>query len=232
MTTPVRSGHALPSHPYSLEMFKQNESYHAQFLIEPDAALEGAIARQDEAGLPDQAVPPSQGKLLYLLAKTINAKRILEVGTLGGYSTIWMAKALPDDGKIVTLEVNEKHAAVAMENFQAAGVASKVDVIVGAAAETIKTLQPFFDLAFIDADKTSNTTYFKEAERLVRSGGIIIVDNVVRGGKVALSTYTDTDCEAVRELLRYIHSSPEVDAVTTSITGPKGLDGFIYAYRK
>jgi len=227
------SGYPLPDHPYSLELFSQNENYHASFLIKPDEALEGALARQQQAGLPDIEVSPSMGKLLYLFAKSINAKRILEVGTLGGYSTIWLAKAIPEDGKIVTLEMLEEHAEIARKNFEAAGVASKIKVIVGVAAETLKTLEPPFDFAFIDADKQSNTVYFQEAERLVRPGGVIILDNAVRAGRVALPDhYTDPDSEGVRNALRYIQSSPNVEAVTNSTASLKGWDGFIYAYRK
>jgi len=217
---------------YSLEDMERSDAYHNSFLIAPDEALDHAVKACAENSLPAIAVSAAQGKLLNLLARTIGAKRILEVGTLGGYSAIWLARALPDGGELVSLELSEKHAEVARANLAHAGLASKTRVIVGSAVDTIKTLQPNppFDFVFIDADKPSNVTYFTEAKRLIRKGGIIIVDNVVREGDVAKPIKTDI-LEGARALLEHIKTDKEVDATTIGTAGEKGYDGFLYALR-
>jgi predicted O-methyltransferase YrrM len=186
-----------------------------------------------EEGLPAIAVSPAQGKLLQLLARSINAKRILEVGTLGGYSTIWLARAVPSNGEVVTLELERKHAEVAERNIALAGHADKVKVIVGPAADTLETLQPEppYDFIFIDADKPSNVIYYRHAKRLVRPGGVIMVDNVVRKGQVANLSYTDPKIEGVRDLLHLMKEDDEVEATTIATVGEKGYDGFIYAIK-
>ncbi|KAJ3537384.1 hypothetical protein NM688_g6698 [Phlebia brevispora] len=202
------------------------------FLLRPDDALEHALKTSEEHGLPKIAVSAAQGKLLNLVAKSIGAKRILEVGTLGGYSTINLARALPADGHITTAELQQKHADVARANFQYAGLASKIDVIVGPAAETLPKLKPDqpFDLVFIDADKPSNLTYYIQAKRLIRKGGVIIVDNVVRNGRTADPAENTEDVIGVRKLLQHLKEDKDVDATTIATVGEKGFDGFTYIY--
>ncbi|KAF8065054.1 O-methyltransferase-domain-containing protein [Lyophyllum atratum] len=216
-----------------LEDWARSDAYHNSFLLEKDNILEATHANSIANGLPNIAVSPAQGKFLKLLASSIGAKRILEVGTLGGYSTIWLARALPEDGKLVTLELEQKHAKVALENVINAGLSHKVEVIVGPAVESLARIpsEPPFDLVFIDADKPSNARYFTEAKRLVRERGVIIVDNVVRYGKVADPSYSDPNIEGVRDLLKAIQGDREVDATTIGTTGEKGYDGFLYAVR-
>jgi len=218
----------------SIDDWKRSDEYHNSFLIPKDDVLDAVVKNNHAQGLPDIAVAAAQGRFLNLLAKTQKAERILEVGTLGGYSTIWLARALPEDGKLVTLELNEHHAKVATENIKNAGFADKVQVIVGPAAESLKKLspEPPFDLAFIDADKEGNLTYFIEAKRLVKSGGAIIVDNVVRYGKVADPEQSDKNIEGVRRLLAAIKDDDEVEGTTIGTVGDKGYDGFLYAFRK
>ncbi|KII91669.1 hypothetical protein PLICRDRAFT_51805 [Plicaturopsis crispa FD-325 SS-3] len=219
--------------PSKLEDWARSDHYHNSFLIPKDDALDAALRNSDAHGLPVMAVSAAQGKLLNLLARSIGAKRVLEVGTLGGYSSIWMARALPDDGELVTLELVEKHASVARENIVAAGLSSRVTVIAGPAGETLKGLHssPPFDLAFIDADKASVPIYFAEAKRLVRSGGVIIVDNVVREGTTSNPDYSDANIEGIRLMLRQIKDDREVDATTIGTVGEKGYDGFLYALK-
>lgn len=212
----------------------RSDKYHNSFLVPSDPVLDKVIANSLANELPDISVSEAQGKFLNLVAQSIRAKRILEVGTLGAYSTIWLARALPSDGQLITLELEEKHVKVAEENIATAGLSSKVQVIQGPAAESLSKLdsKPAFDLMFIDGDKQSNSIYFAEAKRLVRTGGIIIVDNVVRGGKVSDPEYTDDRVEGVRALLRAMKDDSEVEATTLSTVGEKGYDGFIYAVRK
>ncbi|KIJ44114.1 hypothetical protein M422DRAFT_60228 [Sphaerobolus stellatus SS14] len=218
--------------PTDIEVWKRSDRYHNERLIgTPDASLVHAVESSAKGGLPNIAVSEAQAKFLQLLARTFKAKRILEVGTLGGYSTIWLARALPEDGELITLEISETHAEVARKNIAHAGLDSKVKVIVGPAVESLPKLEPSFDLAFIDADKQSNLEYFKEAKRLVREGGVIIVDNVVRYGRVSDPEQKDNATEGVRRLLDYIKDDKEVDATTLSTVGEKGYDGFLYALR-
>ncbi|KAF9002819.1 S-adenosyl-L-methionine-dependent methyltransferase [Hymenopellis radicata] len=174
------------------------------------------VENSSKNGLPDRvAVSATQGKFLHLLAKSIGAKTIVEVGTLGGYSTTWSAPALPDDGELVTLELEDKHAKVAEE------YASKVKVVVGPARSSMKELPatPKFDLAFVDADKESSVEYFEEAKRVIRSRGIIVVDNVVRNGKVSDLEYDDPSSEGVRRLVNAIRNDAEVDATVIGTVG-------------
>ncbi|KAL0945951.1 hypothetical protein HGRIS_012229 [Hohenbuehelia grisea] len=215
-------------------IWTRSDKYHNSFLIKPDDGLDKAVANSAAHGLDDIAVSPAQGKFLALIAKSINARRILEVGTLGGYSAIWFARALPDDGEVVTLELLEDHAKIARENLEAAGVSSKVKVIVGHATETLKDVpsDPKFDLAFIDADKENNLAYYNEAKRVVRSGGVIIVDNVGRRGRVADPSQTDESLEGVRALLAALKDDPEVEGTTIATVGEKGFDGFLYSVCK
>lgn len=196
-----------------------------------DAALDAALAANHEAGLPPIDVSPAQGKLLHLLARQAGARRVLEIGTLGGYSTIWLARAVPADGVVVTLELNPRHAEVAAANLARAGVAERVDLRVGRALDTLATLpagEPF-DLAFVDADKTANTEYFEECLRLVRPGGTIIVDNVVRGGGVADPDSTDAAVLGTRRFADAVAGDARVDATVVQTVGAKSYDGFLFA---
>lgn len=194
-----------------------------------DEVLEAALAASDAAGLPAIAVSPPQGKLLNLTARMIGARRILEVGTLGGYSAIWLARALPEGGELVTLEIDRKHAEVAQANLARAGLADRVKVIVGPALETLPTLDGPFDLAFLDADKESNADYFAHAVRLSRLGSVIVVDNVVRKGAVIDEASVDPAVAGVRRLNAAIASEPRVEATTIQTVGSKGYDGFAVA---
>ncbi|KAG8948974.1 hypothetical protein FRC04_009175 [Tulasnella sp. 424] len=211
----------------------RSDQYHNSFLVKPDPALDSVNEVGAQNGLPPIAVSTAQGKFLSLLVMSVGAKKIIEVGTLAGYSTIWMAKALPDDGKIITFELEEKHAQVARENLNKANLSHKVDVIVGPAAESLPKItgDGTFDLAFIDADKEGNLEYFKQAKRLVRSKGVIIVDNVVRNGKVAVPEATNSSIEGVRRLLEHIKGDTEVEATTLATVGEKGYDGLLYAVK-
>jgi len=214
--------------------WERSDAFHNSFLIGKDDALEKAREISKAAGLPEIAVSTAQGKLLNLIARSISARRILEVGTLGGYSTIWLARAIPKlDGEVITCEIDPKHAEVARENIAYAGFASNVKVLVGPAAETLAKMHPEqpFDLVFIDADKQNNLTYFLEAKRMTKKGSVIIVDNVVRNGEVADPQNTHPGHEGTRKLLRHMQNDAEVDGTTIGTVGEKGYDGFIYALR-
>ncbi|KAJ7859770.1 O-methyltransferase-domain-containing protein [Mycena olivaceomarginata] len=220
--------------PTTQEDWTRSDQYHNSFLLPPDETLDAVLKHSTDSGLPEIAVSAAQGKFLNLLASSIGAKRILEVGTLGGYSTIWLARALPADGELITLEYSEHNAKVAQENIDRAGLSSKVKIMVGLGHDSMLTLHPDppFDLVFIDADKPSNVKYFTEAKRLVRTGGVIIVDNVVRYARVADPAHTSPNVEGVRALLHAIKGDKEVDATTIATVGDKGYDGFLYAIRK
>jgi len=202
------------------------EAYINQFTIVSDPDLETAIVVSRENGLPDIQVSPGEGKLLYLLVKISGARRILEIGTLGGYSTLWLAKALPPDGNIITLEIDPKHAQVAIENVARAGLGKHVDVRIGKAIDTLLSLTGPFDLVFIDADKPSNPEYFAWALRLSHPGTVIIVDNVVRGGAVADVESQDAAVKGVQALFQAIAKEPRVEATAIQTVGAKGYDGF------
>ncbi|EMD38535.1 hypothetical protein CERSUDRAFT_94063 [Gelatoporia subvermispora B] len=215
------------------ELWARSDQYHNSFLIQPDEALEFARKNSDENGLPAIAVSTAQGKFLNLLARSIGAKRVLEVGTLGGFSTIWLARALPADGEVLTCELSEKHAEPGLSRLRAKTSLMRVCRTLGPAADTLKKLQPAhpYDLVFIDADKPNNLTYFIEAKRLVKKGGVIIVDNVARKGLVPDESNQDHNLEGVRKLLRYLKDDKEVDATSIGTVGEKGYDGFLYAIR-
>src|SRR4051794_19303827 len=169
------------------DAWKRVDAYFAATLIEHDPALEAAVAEQRAAGLPAIEVAPVNGKLLHLLARMSGARRVLEIGTLGAYSTIWLARGIPDDGTVVSIEAEPRNAEVARANLDRAGVGGKVEVRIGRAAEVLPTLvdEPPFDLVFIDADKESNAIYLDWAATLGRPGTVVVVDNVGRGGRVA-----------------------------------------------
>jgi predicted O-methyltransferase YrrM len=204
------------------------DSYIQEKLVGEDEALFVATEESANAGLPLIAVSPAQGKQLYLTALALGARRILEVGTLGGYSTIWLARALPADGELISLEIDAKHAEVARANIARAYLAAKVEVKVGRAIDTLKELNGPFDLAFIDADKESNVDYFREALRMSRKGSVIIVDNVVRGGAVT-DPHSNSQVQGVRRLFDMIAHEPRVSATAIQTVGAKGYDGFMTA---
>lgn len=201
-----------------------------------DAALEAALAAADKAGLPQINVSPVQGKLLMLLARALGARKILELGTLGGYSTIWLARALPPDGKLVTLEFEVRHAEVARANIARAGFADKVDVRLGRAIETLPKLLAEgagpFDFIFIDADKPGYADYLGWALKLSRPGTLIVADNVVRDGAVADASSQDPNVQAVRRFNELLASEPRVTATALQTVGSKGYDGFAIALVK
>ncbi|MGH3758266.1 O-methyltransferase [Actinophytocola sp.] len=205
------------------------DDYFSGLLVGPDAALDAALEASDAAGLPRIAVSPTQGKLLHLIARVHGARRILEIGTLGGYSAIWLARALPADGRLVTLEYEEKHAELARANLARAGLAERVEVRVGPALDTLPSVEGPFDLVFIDADKPNNPDYFRWALGLTRPGSVIIVDNVVRGGKVADPASTDPSIVGTRRLAELLATEPTVAATTVQTVGAKGYDGFAFA---
>ncbi len=213
------------------EQWTAVDRYLTDLLVSHDVALDDALADTAAAGLPLISVSPNQGKLLLLLARVLAARRILEIGTLGGYSTIWLARALPVDGRLITLEVNPTHAGVARTNIARAGLAGVVDVHVGPALETLPRLagEAPFDLIFIDADKPNTVEYFRWALKLTRPGSLIIVDNVVRDGAVADATSTDPDAQAMRRFTEVLASEPRVIATALQTVGSKGYDGFAIA---
>lgn len=209
------------------------DSYIDGLLIGEDAVLDAALQASAAAGLPDIAVTPSQGKLLYLLARMTGAQKILEIGTLGGYSTIWLGRALPPGGRLVTLESDRKHSEVARANIARAGLAKAVDVRLGQALKTLPKIAAEgggpFDFVFIDADKESTTEYFGWALRLSRPGTAIVVDNVVRDGEVANAKTTDPRVLGIRRFNESLAREPRVSATTIQTVGSKGYDGFTLA---
>jgi predicted O-methyltransferase YrrM len=220
----------------SNELWAQVDRYLTETLATEDAALQAAAAASEAAGLPEIAVPAPQGKLLHLLALIRGAKRILEIGTLGGYSTIWLARALPADGKLVTLEINPAYAAVARRNLERAGLAQLVELRLGPALETLAQLAAEqagpFDMVFIDADKRSNAAYFTWALRLTRPGSLIIVDNIVRRGAIVDTASDDEDVNGARRAIELIAAEPRVTATAIQTVCGKGHDGFILAVVK
>lgn len=198
-------------------------------LLPHDAALEAAVANSTARGLDDIAVAPVQGKLLHLMARMAGAKRIVEVGTLGGYSTIWLARALPEDGELVSLELEPHNATVARENIAVAGLADRVKVIDGPALDALKTLTGPFDFVFIDADKQNNAAYLDHAVRLSRSGTAIVVDNVVREGGVLDADSDDERIKGTRALFDAVAAHPRLTATAVQTVGAKKWDGFLLA---
>jgi len=209
------------------------DRYFDERLVTHDGALDAALAASDAAGLPAIAVAPNQGKLLHLLALMQGARTILEVGTLGGYSTIWLARGLQPGGRLVTLEVDPHHAKVARENIDRAGLGDRVEIRIGPALDTLGQLarEDFgpIDLTFIDADKENNAAYFERALRMSRSGAVIVVDNVVRGGAVADARNSDAAVLGVRRLVDLITAEPRVSATALQTVGTKGYDGLLCA---
>ncbi|MBP6015550.1 MAG: O-methyltransferase [Candidatus Promineofilum sp.] len=217
----------------SIDLWTTVDDYITTLFVPADPVLDAALAGSTAAGLPQIAVSPAQGKLLAVLARAMGARTILEIGTLGGYSAICLARALPPDGRLITLEYNPKHAEVARVNIARAGLAGQVEVIVGPAGETLPRLAAEgrgpFDLIFIDADKPGYCDYLQGALRLSRPGTLIIADNVVRDGRVADSTADDPLVAGVRQFNAMLAAEPRVNATILQTVGSKGYDGLAIA---
>jgi predicted O-methyltransferase YrrM len=215
------------------ELWTAVDGYLAGLFAPHDPVLAAALEASAAAGLPAIQVSPAQGKLLHLLARGRNARAILEIGTLGGYSTIWLARGLAPGGKLVTLEADPKHAAVARSNLERAGLAAAVSVRVGPALETLPRLEAEgvgpFDLTFIDADKPNNPQYFEWALRLSRAGSLIVIDNVVRDGQIADAGSDHEAVRSTRRVLELMAAVPRVTATAIQTVGTKGYDGFAIA---
>ncbi len=222
--------------PAATTLWTEVDGYIASKVIPRDRALDAALDASEAAGLPAIAVSPAQGKMLHLLASAIRAKAILEIGTLGGYSTIWLARALPKPprhGTLITLEAEERHADVARANIARAGLADRVEIRVGKALDTLPMLQADgrgpFDFIFIDADKPNIPQYFRWALRLSRPGSLIVVDNVIRGGEVCDAKSKDANVTGVRRFNELLAAEHDVSATTIQTVGVKGYDGFTLA---
>jgi len=205
------------------------DDYLNELIVRPDAALAAATAASQAAGLPEIAVSAPQGKLLNLLARMMGARRILEIGVLGGYSTIWLARALPPEGRLISLEYKQKHAEVARANLAQAGLADVAEVRVGAGVDLLPTLTGPFDFFFIDADKEGYPDYFRGCLKLARPGSVMVFDNVVRDGKVIDAATSDTAVQGARQLHDAIAAEPRVSATSIQTVGSKGYDGFCLA---
>jgi predicted O-methyltransferase YrrM len=209
------------------------DAYISDRLQRQDEALAAALRDSDAAGLPAINVSPNHGKFLHLLARMIGARRILEIGTLGGYSAIWLARALPPDGRLITLEYEPKHAEVARANWQRAGVSDRIEVRIGKALDLLPGIESErlgpFDLFFIDADKLNNPKYFGWALRLSRLGSVIVVDNVVRKGGILDPASEDDAVRGTRQLYERVGNEPRVQATVIQTVGTKGYDGMLVA---
>ncbi|MFI0963767.1 O-methyltransferase [Streptomyces sp. NPDC021080] len=215
------------------QLWNDVDDHFTTLLAPADEILTAALHDSDAAGLPPINVAPNQGKLLQLLARIQGARRILEIGTLGGYSTIWLGRALPADGQLITLEYDPRHAEVARANLARAGLDKITEVRVGPALESLPKLadenpEPF-DFVFIDADKVNNPHYVEWAVRLTRPGSVIVLDNVVRGGAVTDATSTDPSVRGTRAALELIASHPRLNGTAVQTVGTKGYDGFALA---
>ena len=214
----------------SLDRWKQVDRYLGEALALEDDALRDAVAASEAAGLPAIQVAPNQGRLLELLARTLQARRILEIGTLGGYSTLWLSRGLAPGGRVVTIEYDPHHAEVARATFARAGLRDSVELLEGAALDVLPRLvaergEPF-DLVFVDADKPALPEYFTWSLKLIRPGGLIIVDNVIREGAVADASSADPSVQGVRRMNELVAAEPRVSATTIQTVGVKGYDGF------
>lgn len=215
------------------DIFSIVDAYIDELFAPEDAALQQALAEARRAGIPEMQVSAGQGKLVQLLAKIVGARRILEIGTLGGYSTIWLARALPEEGRLVTLELDEGHAEVARRNLASAGLSAKVEVVVGAAVETlpgvIDRADAPFDLVFLDADKINYLGYLAQIMRRVRSGSLILADNVVRKGTILAPRHDDPSAGAARVFNAAIAADDRLEAIVLQQVGVKGHDGLAIA---
>jgi predicted O-methyltransferase YrrM len=219
------------------DVWRRVDTYLTDTLVGHDPNLEQAVADQNAAGLPPIEVAPVNGKLLHLLARMTGAKRVLEIGTLGAYSTIWLARGLPDDGRVVTIEAEPRIADIARANLERAGVGQKVEIRLGRGADVLPTLAEAildgstapFDLVFIDADKESNTVYLDWAARLGRPGTVVVVDNTVRGGEVANPATESAQIIGVQRGLEMLGRDPRFDATAIQTLDAKGYDGIAIA---
>lgn len=212
------------------ESWNAVDDYFSRGLVKSDPALDAALQASTQAGLRPINVAPNQGKFLHLLARIHGARRILELGTLGGYSAVWLARALPEDGSLITLEADPGNADVARKNIAAAGLADKVSVVTGLAAESLERMiaskTPPFDFIFLDADKVSYPAYLRLTLQLSRPGTVIVADNVVRNGKVADMNNDEPDVIGVREFFDMLATNPGTDSTAVQTVGSKGWDGF------
>ncbi|RCJ14996.1 methyltransferase [Nostoc sp. ATCC 43529] len=215
------------------EQWTAVDRYFTDLFVPSDPVLDAALEASAAAGLPPHNVSPNQGKLLLLLAQLQRSRTILEIGTLGGYSTIWLARALPSDGYLITLEADAKHAEVAQSNIARAGLSDVVELRVGQALSTLPQLAPEgrspFDLIFIDADKPNNPDYLAWALKLSRQGSLIIADNVVRKGAVIDTASNDASVQGIRRFNEMLASEPRVSTTVLQTVGSKGYDGFAIA---
>ncbi|MBA4789073.1 MAG: O-methyltransferase [Rhizobiales bacterium] len=215
------------------DLWTRVDDYISEAILGPDPALEQALAASDAAGLPAIAVSPAQGRLLALFVQMTGARRILEIGTLGGYSGICMARALPEDGRLVTLEFDPAHAVVARANFAAAGLSDRIALLEGAALDTLPKLladgEGPFDLIFVDADKPNNPNYLEWALKLSRPGTLMVWDNVIRDGAVADAESEDPRIQATRRLFDLLAADPRLTVTAVQTVGCKGYDGFALA---
>jgi predicted O-methyltransferase YrrM len=208
------------------------DDYFTEQLLPADDVLRAVLETNVAEGLPPIAVTPPQGKLLHLLARACGAKRILEIGTLGAYSTIWLARALPPGGRVITLEIDPHHAEVARRNLERAKVSQQVEIRLGDAAALLDGMQGHvepFDFVFVDADKKSSEVYFKAVLALSHPGTVIVVDNVVRSGKVADASSEDEDIEGIRRMTEWLATQKNVSATAIQTVGGKSYDGFLMA---
>lgn len=215
-----------------MNVWKNVDHYFMDKLLPKNEQLNAVLQANKTASIPEIDVSPTQGKLLYLLAKMKGAANILEIGTLGGYSSICLAKALPREGKVVTLEINEEYAKVARQNIENAGYEEKIEVIVGNALETLPELKNegrLFDFIFIDADKPNNPAYLKWAIQLAHSGAIIVADNVVRAGAITDENSEDERVRGVQQFMELLKEEPGIEATAIQTVGVKGYDGFVLA---
>ena len=214
-------------------IFESVDQYISQLFHDEDDCLKATEQSVIESGIPQISISPNQGKFLQLLAKLCSAKKILEIGTLGGYSTIWMARALPDDGKLVTLEIDKKHAEVAQQNFNRCGLASKIEIRLGKAIELLPQLQAEgagpFDMIFIDADKPPYTEYFQYALSMSRPGTLIVADNVIRDGKVLDPNHADEMVKGAQRFNQSLAANKDVTATIIQTVGVKEYDGMALA---
>ena len=215
------------------KLWSKVDDYICDRLLPADAVLEAALKANAAAGLPQIDVSAAQGKFLHMLARMVGARRILEIGTLGGYSTIWLARALPAEGRLISLEADALHAKVARENIVRAGLADRVEIRIGKALDTLPSVEANkigpFDFVFIDADKPNNPEYLKWALKLARSGAVIVCDNVIRDGAVADAATHDASALGARKLFDLIGAEPRLTATALQTVGAKGWDGFAIA---
>lgn len=220
----------------STNLYEEVDSYIDSLFAPPDPILDAAVRASVDAGMPQIQISPGQGKFLYLLAKLRGAKRILEIGTLAGYSTIWLARALPAGGKLVSLEYSPEHANIARANVARAGLGDRVEIVVGPALETLPQLQARgeapFDIAFLDADKESYPAYLEWALRLARPGSLILADNVIRGGAVLDPTTRDAMAQGARAFNTALAANPCLESIVLQQVGIKGHDGLAVALVK